>query len=81
MQEWPAAVGRALLEFRRSIAGERTWPDAQYHLSLLQMVHDIEAMIGPPEMVWDPTPTPQVPASMMRVLVESRRSNDASAAL
>jgi thiazolinyl imide reductase len=58
VDEWPQAVRKALQELRRRAQGEKLFPDAQYYLSLMQMTHEIDRMLGPPEMISEATPTP-----------------------
>jgi pyochelin biosynthesis protein PchG len=48
--EWPAAVGRALLQLRRAILdGEDPLRWGQHHLALCRFWQEIAARLGPPE--------------------------------
>jgi pyochelin biosynthesis protein PchG len=62
--DWPQAVGRALVELRGRSEGQRLGPDEQYYLSLLQMVHDFDFAVGPPEVIRSETPRPQSAATL-----------------
>jgi len=48
--EWPAAVGRALLQLRRAILdGEDPLRSGQHHLAVCKLWQEIAARLGPPE--------------------------------
>lgn len=59
VSEWPNAVGKALQELRRRVARENVFPEAQYYLSLMQMIHEIDRTLGPPEVIREATPAPR----------------------
>ena len=62
--DWPAALGRQLIELRRRACGERVTPDPQYALSLSRMVHDVEVAVGSPEVIRGDSLNP-IPASRL----------------
>jgi pyochelin biosynthetic protein PchG len=55
--EWPAAVGRALLQLRRAILdGEDPLRRGQHHLTLCRIWQQIAARLGPPKLLEGPLP-------------------------
>jgi pyochelin synthetase len=56
---WPGAVRQALSEWRRTIEGsDGGVAHAQYHLTLTDLVQDVNARYGPPRLLREPAPTP-----------------------
>lgn len=60
---WPTAAGAAVGELQARASGQ-IWPDAQYYLSLAQMMVDVSAELGAPEIIHHDAP---VPESLARV--------------
>jgi pyochelin biosynthesis protein PchG len=57
--EWPLAVGQALLRLRKAIlAGTDPLPDGRYHLAVCRLVADIAGQLGRPEI--KPTGEPAI---------------------
>ena len=56
---WPGAVRQALSEWRRTIEGsDGGVAHAQYHLTLTDLVQDVNARYGPPRLLREPAPPP-----------------------
>lgn len=56
---WPAAVHAALVEVRRAVlAGDALSARGQYQLTLAQLVQDVSARYGPPELLRHDPPVP-----------------------
>lgn len=58
-QEWPAAVLRALRSLRAEVEGGQRERDPQYYLSMMQMIHELDRELGPPQTLRDETPEPR----------------------
>lgn len=59
MSEWPAAIRLALNELRDNVDGGLPKSTLQYYLSLMQLTHELDAKLGPPEILYEASPNPQ----------------------